>query len=140
MQPGEIKHSNGRTVYASFGMWHEPNGDFHLSLPQFGSFNVVVKNDDSENGHKKLYKQIEELMTYARTMTINEPAPAGTNVPPYSNVMTSAELSRALRILGFTDGKRELSKELAFIRTLMRARTQAGQTVEVSKDHWKVIY
>jgi hypothetical protein len=58
----------------------------------------------------------------------------------HSNVMTSAELSRALRILGFTDGKRELAKELEFIRTLMRMRTQAGQTEEVSQDKWKVIY
>jgi hypothetical protein len=58
----------------------------------------------------------------------------------FSITMTTAQLTRANRIQGKTDGKRDLAAERRQVRANMRKRVRDGLAREVGRDAWQAVY
>lgn len=58
----------------------------------------------------------------------------------YSNVMTTAQLTRANRIQGKTDGKRDLAAELKGMHRLMSERVRQGKAIKIGRSAWRAVY
>jgi len=58
----------------------------------------------------------------------------------YSNPMRVSELTRANRIIGNTDGKRNLKTERSEMRRLLKKRVELGLVEKVGRGLWRAIY